>query len=44
MRIRDVRASVHRLPIYLPGFEAPTEHRHHVFCAQLTASVVAAIQ
>ena len=32
MRIKDVRASVHRLPIYLPGFDEPTEHRHHVFC------------
>ena len=32
MRIKDIRASVHRLPIYLPRFAEPTEHRHHVFC------------
>ena len=32
MKIKDIRASVHRLPIYLPRFEKPTEHRHHVFC------------
>lgn len=32
MKIKDVRASVHRLPIYLPGIDEPTEHRHHVFC------------
>ena len=32
MKIRDVRASVHRLPIYLPGIAEPTEFRHHVFC------------
>ena len=32
MKIANLRASVHRLPIYLPGFESPTEHRHHVFC------------
>ena len=44
MRIRDVRASVHRLPIYLPGFDEPTEHRHYVFCEKFTASVMAAIQ
>ena len=32
MKIKGIRASVHRLPIYLPGFAEPTEHRHHVFC------------
>ena len=32
MKIKDVRATVHRLPIYLPGIAEPTEHRHHVFC------------
>ena len=32
MKIKDIRATVHRLPIYLPRIEAPTEHRHHVFC------------
>ena len=32
MKIKDIRATVHRLPIYLPRFEAPTELRHHVFC------------
>jgi L-alanine-DL-glutamate epimerase-like enolase superfamily enzyme len=32
MKIKDIRASVHRLPIYLPLFEQPTEHRSHVFC------------
>ena len=32
MKIKDIRPSVHRLPIYLPGFADPTEHRHHVVC------------
>ena len=32
MNIKDIRATVHRLPIYLPRFGEPTEHRHHVFC------------
>ena len=32
MKIKDIRASVHRLPIYLPRFDEPTEHRHHVLC------------
>ena len=32
MKIKDIRATVHRLPIYLPRFGEPTEHRHHVFC------------
>ena len=32
MKIKDIRASVHRIPIYLPRFEAPTEFRHHVLC------------
>ena len=32
MKIKDVRATVHRLPIYLPGIAEPTAHRHHVFC------------
>ena len=32
MKIKDIRASVHRLPVHLPGFDQPTEHRDHVFC------------
>ena len=32
MKIKDIRASVHRLPIYLPLFDAPIDHRDHVFC------------
>ena len=32
MKIKDVRASVHRLPIFLPLIDAPTEHRNHVLC------------
>ncbi len=32
MKIKDIRASVHQLPIYLPKIEQPTEHRRHVFC------------
>jgi L-rhamnonate dehydratase len=32
MRIKDIRASVHRLPIHLPLVDAPADHRDHVFC------------
>lgn len=32
MEIKDVRATVHRLPIYLPLFKEPTDHRDHVIC------------
>lgn len=32
MRIKDVRASAHRLPIHLPLFDAPTDYRDHVVC------------
>ncbi len=32
MKIKDVRASVHRLPIFLPLIDEPTEHRNHVLC------------
>lgn len=32
MKIKDIRATVHRLPIYLPKIDSPTEYRHHVFC------------
>ena len=31
-KIKDVRASVHSLPIFLPVFDQPTEHRSYVFC------------
>ncbi|MFQ6016631.1 MAG: mandelate racemase/muconate lactonizing enzyme family protein [Kiloniellaceae bacterium] len=32
MKIKDIRASVHRLPIYIPLFNEPIAHRNHVFC------------
>lgn len=32
MKIKDIRASVHRMPIVLPLFDEPVDHRNHVFC------------
>ncbi len=32
MEIKDIRATVHRLPIYLPLIEQPIDHRDHVIC------------